>query len=67
MIDKSLMRYIPREYKKDVVSIQRGNKTWNNHTKRWNTSINVVWSDDTENEYTNATHMYWKLKEFGRD
>ena len=29
--------------------------------------INVVWNDDTENEYTNATHMYWKLKEFGRD
>lgn len=67
MIDKSLMKYIPKEYKKDIVSIQKSEKVWNDHTKRWNTLINVIWKDGAENEYQNATYMYGKLKEFGRD
>ena len=67
MIDKSLMKYIPKEYKKEIVSIQKGEKVWNEITHRWNILINVVWNDGTEADYQNASYMYALLKEFGRD
>ena len=66
-MDNKLMRYIPKEYKRDVVNIEkcRGN-VWNENTRKWNTMINVEWSDGSENCYQNATYMWNLLRDFGR-
>lgn len=66
-MDKSLLRYIPKDMKKDVVNIYKSQTEYNEYTKRWNTLIAVEWSDGEINEYQNATYMFNKLKEFGRD
>lgn len=63
---ENLMRYIPKIYKAEVESIREGNKVWNEHTKRWNTTIIVVWKDGEEDEYQNASYMRELLKDFGR-
>lgn len=62
-----LMRYIPREYKKEVESIEKGEKVWNEYTNKWNTTIIVRWKDGEINEYQNASYMKAKLVEVGRD
>lgn len=62
-----LMRYIPREYKEEVESIEKGEKVWNEYTNRWNTTIIVRWKDGEINEYQNASYMKAKLVEVGRD
>lgn len=49
------MRYIPRFYKNEVENIYKGEKVWNEITKRWNTMIVVEWKDGEINEYQNAT------------
>lgn len=64
---KKLMRYIPKEYKKEVENIQYGEKIFDEDTRRWNTNIIVLWKDGEETVFQNATFMYEKLKEFGRD
>lgn len=61
------MRYIPREYKEEVESIEKGEKVWNEYTNRWNTTIIVRWKDGEINEYQNASYMKAKLVEFGRE
>ena len=66
-MNNSLMTYIPKEYKKDVASISKGEKVWNEYTNRWNTTIVVEWKDGEVNEYQNASYMRNKLAEFGRD
>lgn len=63
---KELMRYIPRSYKNEVEDIYKGEKVWNEITKRWNTMIVVEWKDGEINEYQNATYMFNVLKYFGR-
>lgn len=63
---KKLLKYIPKEYKTEVKSIRKGEKVFNEITKRWNTTIIVEWADGSENEYQNATYMYNLLKDFGR-
>lgn len=66
----SLLQYIPKYYKPYVMDIQFGSKVWNEHTKRWNTEIEVTWQVGDEEEttvYQNATHMYNTLKEIGND
>lgn len=63
---KELMRYIPKEYKADVENIKKGEKVWNEYTKKWNTTIIVEWKDGNVNEYQNASYMFNTLKEFGR-
>lgn len=63
---KELMRYIPRSYKNEVEDIYKGEKVWNEITKRWNTMIVVEWKDGEINEYQNATFMFNVLKYFGR-
>lgn len=60
------MRYIPRSYKNEVEDIYKGEKVWNEITKRWNTMIVVEWKDGEINEYQNATYMFNVLKYFGR-
>lgn len=67
MINKALLKYIPKEYKKQISSIQKGEKVWNDVTHRWNIMIDVVWTDGKEISYQNASYMYNKLKEFGRE
>lgn len=67
MVKDKLMRYIPEYYKKDVVSIRKGETEWNDLTRRWNTLIEVEWADGEVCSYQNATYMFEKLKEFGRD
>lgn len=62
----NLMRYIPKEYKNQVESIETAGTEWNEYTKRWNTLITVIWTDGTENTYQNAAYMKNLLKEFGR-
>lgn len=66
-MDESLMKYIPKAYKKDIVSIEKGRKVWNEHSKRWNIMIVVEWKDGAINEYQNASYMRVKLQEFGRN
>lgn len=63
---KELLKYIPKEYKAEVKSIRKGEKVFNEITKRWNTTIIVEWTDGSENEYQNATYMFNLLKDFGR-
>ncbi len=60
------MRYIPRSYKNEVEDIYKGEKVWNEITKRWNTMIVVEWKDGEINEYQNTTYMFNVLKYFGR-
>ena len=67
MIDKTLLKYIPKEYKQQIVSIQKGDKVWNENTHRWNIMVDVVWNNGEETSYQNASYMYHLLKEFGRD
>ena len=63
---KELLKYIPKQYKAEVENIRKGEKVWNEYTKRWNTTIIVEWKDGTENEYQNASYMRELLKDFGR-
>lgn len=67
MIDKALLKYIPKGYKKQIVSIQKGEKVWNEYTKRWNIMIDVEWNDGETVSYQNASYMHFLLKEFGRN
>lgn len=66
MKNKDLMRYIPKDYKKEVVDIYKDKKVWNEDTKRWNTMITVEWIDGEVNTYQNAEYMKGLLKYFGR-
>ena len=52
-----LMRYIPKIYKDEVKNIYKGEKVWNEITKRWNTVIVVEWEDGETNEFQNASYM----------
>ena len=63
---KELLKYIPKQYKAEVENIRKGEKVWNEYTKRWNTTIIVEWKDGIENEYQNASYMCELLKDFGR-
>lgn len=64
---KSLMRYIPKEYKNEVANIEKvQGMVFNENTGRYNTMIAVTWKDGQENCYQNATYMYNLLKDFGR-
>ena len=63
---KELLEYIPKQYKAEVENIRKGEKVWNEYTKRWNTTIIVEWKDGTEDEYQNASYMRELLKDFGR-
>lgn len=67
MIDKTLLKYIPKEYKKQIISIQKGDKVWNDNTHRWNMMIDVVWSNGENTSYQNASYMRSLLKEFGKN
>ena len=60
------MRYIPKIYKDEVKNIYKGEKVWNEITKRWNTVIVVEWEDGETNEFQNASYMFNVLKYFGR-
>lgn len=63
---KDLIRYMPKIYKNEVADIYRGEKVWNERTKRWNTTIIVKWKDGEETEYKNAVYMkenYQSLEE----
>lgn len=62
-----LMRYIPKEYRSQVVDIYKAEKEWNVHTQRWNTLITVEWIDGKKNTYQNASYIKNLLKDFGRD
>lgn len=69
-MDKSLMRYVPKFYKPFVKDIKRGEKFWNDITKRWNYSIIVTWNvngDEEDEEFANGIYMFNLLKEFGGD
>ena len=66
-MQKELMRYIPKIYKNEVEDIYKGEKVWNEHTNRWNSTIIVKWKDGEVNEYKKSTYMKGKLAEFGRD
>lgn len=66
-MQKELMRYIPKICKNEVEDIYKGEKVWNEHTNRWNSTIIVKWKDGEVNEYQNSTYMKGKLAEFGRD
>ena len=67
MIDETLLKYIPKEYKKQVISIQKGDKVLNEYTHKWNVMIDVIWSNGEETNYQNASYMHSLLKEFGRN
>jgi len=63
----NLMRYIPKEYKKDVVNIEKcQGMVYNEETRKYNTMIAVTWKDGQENCYQNATYMFHVLRDFGR-
>lgn len=63
----NLLRYIPKEYKKEVANIEKvQGMVFNEITRRYNTMICVTWKDGQENCYQNATYMYNLLKDFGR-
>lgn len=64
---KDLLKYIPKEYKNQVESIERGKKVWNEYTRKWNIIVNVTWKDGEVSNYQNASYMYSMLKEFGRN
>lgn len=69
MIDRSLMRYIPKQYRNDVARLEKGERVYNEHTKKWNTMIIVEWCCDDvieRHEYQNATYMKNMLEDFGR-
>lgn len=66
MTNNDLMRYIPKDFKKDVQNIRTGSKEWDEVTKHWATTVIVTWCDGEENEYANKTFMWSKLKDFGR-
>lgn len=66
-MNNALLRYIPKEYKKEVKSIERcPGMVYNENTGKYNTMIAVTWKDGQENCYQNATYMYNLLKDFGR-
>lgn len=67
MIDKTLLKYVPKGYKQQIVSIQKGTKVWNEQTHRWNIMVDVVWNDGEKASYQNASYMHHLLKEFGRN
>lgn len=66
MTNKDLMRYIPKDFKKDVQDIRTGSKEWDEVTRHWGTTVIVTWSDGNQNEFANKTFMREHLKEFGR-
>ena len=66
--DEKLMKYIPKYYKPLVEYIHKGERKWNERTKRWNTAVVVKYIDEnTEREYETLSYMKGLLQEFGRD
>lgn len=65
-MNNNLMKYIPKEFKRDVEDIRTGCKEWNEITKHWETTVIVTWIDGNQNEYANKSFMREHLKEFGR-
>jgi hypothetical protein len=63
-MDKALMRFIPKEFKKLVVDIYQGEKYWNEVTKRWDIPLVVEWENDEKSEFANKTFAWNVLKEF---
>lgn len=66
MTKAQMMKYIPRELREEVESIEIARTEYNEHTKRWNKIVRVVWKDDEVNEYQNFSYMHFILKEYGR-
>ena len=63
-MDKNLMRYIPKEYKKLVVKIYEGNRYWDEVTKHWSTELVVEWENGDVSNFANKTFAWNVLKEF---
>lgn len=63
-MNKQLMKYIPKEYKKLVECIYEGEKVWNEITNAWNTSLIVEWKNGEISEFQNKSHAKVVLKEF---
>ena len=63
-MNKSLLAYIPREYKPLVTDIYDGDREWNDHTKKWNTNLIVEWQNGETSYFANKTFARECLKEF---
>ena len=63
-MEKSLMKYIPKEFKSLVENIYEGDKQWNDTTKRWNVNVVVEWINGETSCFANKTFMKEVLKEF---
>ena len=61
-MDRNLLAYVPKEYRKYVADIYRtGEKEWNEITNRWNYPVTILWQppegEQFESTYSNAQHI----------
>lgn len=64
MLNKELMKYIPREYKSLVVDIYEGEDEYDERTNRMSTPIIVEWQNGEISRFQHKTWMRICLKEF---
>ena len=62
-MNKNLMKYVPKEYKKLVVNIYEDGTEYNDDTQRENKLITVEWANGETATYT-ARLMFCILREF---
>lgn len=62
--DPQLMTWVPKEFKKYVVDIYKGEREWNERTKRWNTLICIDWENGEHSEFQTLSFMPQVLREF---
>ena len=60
---EDLMKYIPKEYKTLVESIQEGEREYDEITGKWSTNIIVEWINGEVSIFQNKTWMKKVLKE----
>lgn len=62
-MNKTLLRYIPKEFKPFVVDIYEGDKEFDEIKRRWNTRLVVEWQNGERSEFTNKSWALTCLKE----
>lgn len=62
-MNKNLMRYVPKEYKKLVTNISEGETEYNEITGRTAKTVIVEWENGETSIFQNASYMRQHLKE----
>lgn len=61
-VDPKLLRYIPKDYKQDVVELFREEEEWSEETQKWVRPVTVKLRNGAILSFRSAKHMLFALQ-----